>query len=80
MYEHLPEKQQQKINIFHPPLDSILIKSLIKGNVGGKKEEWKKLPPWTKWESKDYERAIQIVKETTEGKLWSIEHYWIGYR
>lgn len=80
MYEHLPDKQKEKINIFHPPVDGQLIKALIKNDVGGKRQEWKKLPPWTKMESREYEKAISIIKEITEGKPWSVEQYWIGYR
>ncbi|MCB9815416.1 hypothetical protein H6785_02480 [Candidatus Nomurabacteria bacterium] len=80
MYEQLPEKQQEKLNIFHPPIDGQLLKSLIKKNVGGKKEEWKKLHPWTEMDSKKYEKAISLIREVTEDKMWSVECHWIGYR
>lgn len=80
MYEHLPKAQQEKINIFHPPIDGELIKALIKNNPCGKKAELKKLPPWTKMKSSDYEKTISIIKEITDGQPWSIERYWPGYR
>ena len=70
-------------NIIHPPIDSLLLESLYKNNVGGAKKQWKKAKDirWSNFSSEDYQEVIdEIVKIYSKEGLWKVEEYWSGYQ
>ena len=70
-------------NVIHPPIDSLLLESLYKNNVGGAKIKWKKAKNtrWSKFSSIDYQEVIdEIIKIYNQEGLWKVEEYWSGYQ
>jgi len=70
-------------NIIHPPIDSLLLESLYKNDVGGAKKKWKKAKNirWSKFSSVDYQEVIdEIIKIYNQEGLWKVEEYWSGYQ
>ena len=69
--------------IIHPPIDSLLLKSLYKKNIGDNKNIWKNASKisWSKFSSNDYETVINKIIEiySNEG-LWKVEEHWIGHQ
>ena len=72
-----------KVKVIHPPIDSVLLKSLSDENVGGYRKQWKDFNNlrWSKFDSDTYEAVIELIAKTLKGKpLWMIESYWQGYQ
>jgi len=72
-----------KVMALHPPIDSVLLKSLKDYNVGGFGQSWKKFAnlKWSKFDSDQYEEVIQLIRTSLDGEpLWMIEKYWQGFR
>lgn len=70
-------------NIIHPPIDSLLLESLYKNDVGGAKKKWKKAKNirWSKFSSIEYQEVIdEIIKIYNQEGLWKVEEYWSGYQ
>jgi hypothetical protein len=70
-------------NVIHPPIDSLLLESLYKNEVGGVKEKWKKAKNtrWSKFSNIDYQEVIdEIIKIYSKEGLWKVEEYWSGYQ
>lgn len=78
------EKYSEEIqSIIHPPIDSLLLKSLCKFNIGGLGKEFKKIEDikWSKLNSNQYEECIKCIKIVMINKpLWMIEEYWVGHQ
>jgi hypothetical protein len=71
------------VKVLHPPIDSVLLKSLRDKNVGGLKKEWRKAikTRWSKFSSDEYEEVISNIKRVLNSdNLWKIESYWRGYQ
>lgn len=67
----------------HPPIDSVLLSTLVDANVGGYAKEWKQAAKtrWSKFGSKDYEQVIALIRQASKGSpLWKIEEHWSGNR
>ena len=65
----------------HPPIDSVLLKSLAELNVGGNAKEWRQAAKtgWSKFGSKDYEHVIALIRQSLKFQpLWKIEEHWRG--
>jgi len=77
-------KMSKKIqSIIHPPIDSILLKTLYENNIGGLGKEFKKIDKikWSKLNSEQYEECIKYIKIIMKNKpLWMIEEYWVGHQ
>ena len=70
-------------SIIHPPIDSLLLKSLSDNNVGEIGERFKisHNQRWSKFTSSQYENVIANIKIIMDGKpLWMVEQYWIGFQ
>lgn len=65
------------VDFIHPPIDRLLLLGLAK-NAPRCRDEWRKLRDanWTEFDQQKYENVIELVRETTGGKLWKIEEYW----
>ncbi len=74
----------KRIQVIHPPIDSILLEELYRQNIGNQKLIWNKArkTKWSKFNSMDYEEVIQAVEISTKNTqgLWTIEKYWKGYQ
>ena len=85
---HEDEKVKEIVKAIHPPIDSILLKSLVKNSPKFKKfyEEELKSKAWSNFEEGDYTSVINKIKEInldengSEMPLWKIEYHWKGYR
>ncbi|QRM35456.1 hypothetical protein [Microvirga sp. VF16] len=78
----MPEAQQEKLNAVHPPIDRLLLTSLIAADTGPRRVIWRKAKEtgWSTFSSADYEAVIEAVRDFTSGELWKIERHWSGYQ
>jgi hypothetical protein len=70
-----------RVACLHPPIDSVLLNRLTELDVGGHAEKWKQASQkrWSKFDSDDYERVIDLVRDSLHGAaLWMIEEHWRG--
>lgn len=68
-----------KVAALHPPIDSILLRELIKTSDKEHKQIFVRLSKirWSKFTSTDYELAISAIKSLTHSKpIWKIESLW----
>ena len=68
-----------KVAALHPPIDSILLRELIKISDKKHKQIFVRLSKtrWSKFTSADYELAISTVRSLTHPKqIWKIESLW----
>ena len=57
-----------------------MLRTLARLDIGGYRKEWQ-LARWSKLDSKDYERLIQLIRLCLKGEpLWMVEQYWLGHR
>ena len=71
----------ERARSLHPPIDSVLLKSLADANVGGKARQWKQAAKtrWSKFGSDEYEQVIAFIRQSLNGgPLWMIEEHWRG--
>ena len=78
-----------KTKLIHPPIDRLLLKSLLKSlhqkNIGKRKAVWHEATKicWSKFNLDQYEKVIKNICEVQKDKdepLWKIEEHWQGYR
>ena len=72
-----------RVRCLHPPIDSVLLRTLSTLDVGGHRVEWKRATKtrWSKFSSQQYERVIALVRDVSKGRpLWAIEEHWSGYQ
>lgn len=70
----------ERVGLIHPPIDSLLLKK-IKEKFGNDKDLKGLKTSWSKFDEVDYDEAIKVIKEITNGEpLWKIEYCWQGYR
>lgn len=73
----------RSVGALHPPIDRLLLDSLIKNNIGGLRHIWRfaRNTGWSKLDSVGYETLICNLKEIM-GKepLWKVEKYWRGFQ
>ena len=71
-----------KLSAIHPPVDRILLQSLERQNVGGKKAEWRlyKAKGWSNFNKRDYQVTIDLIRDVTDGDMWRIEKFWAGHQ
>jgi len=76
--------EDPRIKAIHPPIDSLLLDSLYKNDIGGNREKWNvaRKTRWSKLNSTQYESVISAIQDTipSENGLWTIEEYWQGYQ
>ena len=92
--ENLPAGHKEKWCAAHPPIDRILLENMKKDGVGAS-DFWSSLPgspppAWTQFESKDYQKVIDLVRENEKSclglgssglaPLWKVERYWDGHQ
>jgi hypothetical protein len=67
-----------KVAALHPPIDSILLKTLIEKNAGGFGKSWRALARvrWSKLDSDQYEVAIACLRSCFKS-AWHSERLWI---
>lgn len=73
-----------EVRSFHPPIDRILLLSLMRSDVGGMRKKWRDHAKkgWSNLDGEGYTKLIndaRIALSITEGKnagLWMIEKYW----
>jgi hypothetical protein len=73
--------QHSRVQGLHPPIDSVLLRTLAAANVGGYVREWKQAAKtrWSKFESSDYEQLISLIRLVSGDRpLWAIEEHWSG--
>jgi len=78
---YIGDLDDPKVKVMHPPIDSLLLDSLYKNNIGGLKTEWQaaRKARWSKFSSDEYEAVIKAVKAQCD-TLWQIEEYWQGFQ
>jgi hypothetical protein len=78
------KNEDPRIKAIHPPIDSVLLNTLYKKNIGMKKTEWlvAKKVRWSNFNSTQYQRVISTIKEVLPdgAGLWQIEEHWQGYQ
>jgi hypothetical protein len=75
--------EHPKVQALHPPIDSVLLTTLARANIGGFKKEWRELAKlrWTNFKSNDYDFAISLIRRSIPGlPLWGIEEHWRGHQ
>ena len=75
--------ENSKIKAIHPPVDSILLKELVKKDFEGKKSQWREFEKkrWSKLSSDDYQELIDLIRLVQGNRpLWKIEEHWRGYQ
>ncbi len=76
--------EDPRVQVIHPPIDSVLLASLYKENIGGLKKDWKiaREAKWSKFNSNQYEDVISAIKQALPKGvgLWQIEYYWQGFQ
>jgi len=76
--------EDSRVKAIHPPIDSILLKTLYKKNIGGLRNEWQAAGRvrWSKLNSEQYEKLIVAIRQTIPvgNGLWTIEEYWQGFQ
>lgn len=72
---------RQKVRCLHPPIDSVLLKNLVRKDVGGQSSIWSNAQKkgWSNFDSNDYQRVIDALRQAYNGKpLWHAEEHWDG--
>ena len=73
-----------RVKALHPPIDSLILDSLIENNVGGYKKEWRKFAKirWSKLNCQEYEELIFKLRSCfgINNGFWQVESHWQGYR
>ena len=72
-----------RIKALHPPIDSVLLKTLCDENIGELRAEWLKARRirWSKLNAEQYEAIISAIQRAIpDGALWKVEQYWRGYQ
>ena len=75
--------ENERVKALHPPIDSLLLDTLSKENVGGLKAEWNRFRRvrWSKLSSEQYEDVIKHIRVAIcNSPLWTVEQYWPGHR
>ena len=70
------------VKALHPPIDRVLLATLIAKDFGGKQQVWQEARDigWTHFNSKDYETVIINIRNSMPNQaLWEVEQYWPGY-
>lgn len=70
------------VKALHPPIDRVLLATLIAKDFGGKKQVWQEARAigWTRFNSKEYEKVIINIRNSMPNHaLWEVEQYWPGY-
>lgn len=78
----------ERVNFVHPPIDSLLLTSLVKDSSDFKKfYKELKSKAWSNFEKSHYTSVINKIKEIDDleylghkESLWKIEYYWQGHR
>ena len=76
-----------KVKALHPPIDDVLLESLIHSeepSISTHASKWRELRKirWSKFSSEEYQDAINTIRESLghEKPLWTIEEFWKGYQ
>jgi hypothetical protein len=73
-----------KIKAIHPPIDSVLLDTLYKHDIGGKRKLWQTARQirWSNFNSIQYQQVIDGIRSSlpSNAGLWEIEAFWRGYR
>ena len=72
-----------RVSALHPPIDSVLLKSLKNSEVDDKKKRWNRAIDikWSKFNSQQYQSVIDDIRDMLNGKpMWEIEEYWQGFQ
>ncbi len=75
--------EDARVKAMHPPIDEVLLRRLVKLNVGGYEGQWKKAREirWSKFNSAQYEKVIGLIRMALPGRpLWMIEEHWAGHQ
>ncbi len=83
MFVCTEEYNNPKVKAIHPPIDSVLLDTLYKEDIGGQKERWNitRQVKWSKLSDSDYVFVINTVKIVMLNQgLWEIEQYWKGFQ
>ena len=73
------QSKHPKVAALHPPIDSILLRELIKTSDKEHRQTFIRLSKirWSKFTSADYELAISTIRLLTHPKpIWTIESLW----
>jgi hypothetical protein len=74
------QHDDRRVRAIHPPIDSVLLDALYKGNIGGLRDDWQSARQirWPKLSSKQYEALIRCIKKVIPEfvGLWFIEKHW----
>ncbi len=75
---------EDKIKAIHPPIDSLLLESLVKNNKQFREFYKKELKSkaWSNFNKTDYTKVIGKIKSLLgqSEPLWKIEYHWQGFR
>jgi hypothetical protein len=76
--------EHERVKALHPPIDSLILASLAKNNIGGYKKEWRKFSMirWSKLNCQEYEELIGKLRSCfgINNGFWQVESHWQGYR
>lgn len=73
----------ERVAALHPPIDSLLLDSLAKANLGGLGGVFKKARRlrWSNLDSQQYQAVIDAMVAAFPGQpLWQVEEHWRGHR
>lgn len=73
------------MSVAHPPIDRLLLSAILGANLlepnGAKAISRLRLAAWSKWNSEEYEEAIEILRSINPNHpFWMIEEHWVGYQ
>lgn len=71
------------VQALHPPIDSLLLDELYKGEVGDLRSVWAQARKrrWSKLNAQQYEEVIAGIRQAFKGQpLWQVEAHWRGFQ
>ena len=72
-----------RVMALHPPIDSVLLDTLYKKNIGNKKQAWQtaRRIRWSLLNSKDYQDIVTAIRSALKAApMWTIEEHWRGHQ
>lgn len=72
-----------RLAVFHPPVDRLLLWELARNNVAGQECFWRRMAEkgWSRFDSRAYESVIDMIRKAVSTRpMWMIESYWRGHQ
>lgn len=83
-FVHAPYELHERVAALHPPVDKILLKTLLSTDFGGQKETWRRALGigWSNLGCEEYEAVICAIRAElgNDVPMWKIKQYWQGHQ